>query len=58
MGFTYPDKFIYLNTFMMEVAQRCSDNGGTTVAVFYYKDCVLVLGFMCSHAYTQVKIII
>ena len=31
MGFTYPDKFSYLNTFMMQVAQRCSDNRGHTV---------------------------
>ena len=29
--FIYPDKFTYLNTFVMEVAQRCSDNGGPTV---------------------------
>jgi len=31
MGFTYPDKFTYLNTFMMKMAQRCLDNGGPTV---------------------------
>ena len=31
MGFTYPDKFTCLNTFVMEVAQTCSDNGGLTV---------------------------
>ena len=31
MGFTYPDKFTYLNTFVIQVAQRCSDNGGPTV---------------------------
>ena len=31
MGFTYPDKFTYLNTFMMELAQMCLDNGGPTV---------------------------
>ena len=31
MGFTYPGKFTYLNTFMMQVAQRCSDNRGPTV---------------------------
>ena len=31
MGFTYPDKFSYLNTFMIELAQRCSNNGGPTV---------------------------
>ena len=31
MGFTYPDKFTYLNTFVIQVAQRCLDNGGPTV---------------------------
>ena len=31
MGFTYPDKFAYLNTFVIQVAQRCSDNGGPIV---------------------------
>ena len=33
MGFTYmyPDEFTYLNTFVIQVAQRCSDNGGPTV---------------------------
>ena len=31
MGFTYPDKFTYLNTFVIQVAQRCSDNGGPIV---------------------------
>ena len=33
MGFTYPDKFTHLNTFVMEVTQRCSDHGGTTVPI-------------------------
>ena len=27
MGFTYPYKFTYLNTFVMELAQRSLDNG-------------------------------
>ena len=31
MGFTYLDKFTYLNTFVIEVAQRWSDNQGPTV---------------------------
>ena len=31
MDFTYPDKFTYLNTFVMQVAQRCLDYGGPTV---------------------------
>ena len=31
MGFTYPDKFTYLNTFLILLAQKCSDNGGPTV---------------------------
>jgi len=31
MGFTYLDKFTYLNTFVIEEAQRCLDNGGPTV---------------------------
>ena len=29
--FTYSNKFIYLNTFNIEVAHRCSDNRGPTV---------------------------
>ena len=29
MGLTYPDKFTYLNTFVIQVAQKCLDNGGT-----------------------------
>ena len=43
MGFTYPDKFTYLNTFMMEMAQRCSDNGGPTIS---YSTVVLYIGIM------------
>ena len=31
MRFTYPDKFTYLNIFVMKLAQKCSDNGGPTV---------------------------
>jgi len=31
MGFSYLEKFTYLNTFVMELAQRCLDNGGPTV---------------------------
>ena len=31
MGLSYLVKFTYLNTFVMELAQRCSDNGGRTV---------------------------
>jgi len=31
MGLTYLDKFTYLNTFVIQVAQRCSDNGGPAV---------------------------
>ena len=31
MGFTYLDKFTYLNTFVIQVARRCSDNQGPTV---------------------------
>ena len=34
MGFTYLDKFTNLNTFVMQVAQRCSDNRGPTVCNF------------------------
>ena len=33
MGFIYPNKFTYLNTFVIQLAQRCSDNGGPTVIV-------------------------
>ena len=31
VGFTYPEKFTCLNTFVIEVAQTCSDNGGPMV---------------------------
>jgi len=31
MGLTDPDKFIYLNTFMMKLTQRCLDNWGPTL---------------------------
>jgi len=31
MGFTYPDIFTYLKSFVMQVAQRCSDNQGPIV---------------------------
>ena len=31
MGFTYPDKFTKLNTFVIRVAKRSLDNGGPTV---------------------------
>jgi len=31
MGFIYPNKFTYLNTFVIQLAQRSSDNGGPTV---------------------------
>ena len=33
IGFTNPDKFIYLDTFVIQVAQKCLDNGGPTVPV-------------------------
>ena len=29
----YPNKFTYLNTFMIVLAHRCSDNGGPTVLI-------------------------
>jgi len=31
MGFIHPNKFTYLNTFMIQLAQKYSDNGGPTV---------------------------
>ena len=31
MDFVYLNKFAYLNTFMIELVHRCSDNGGPTV---------------------------
>ena len=31
MGFIYLNKFTYLNTFMIKLAHKCSDNGGPTV---------------------------
>ena len=31
MGFIYSNKITYLNTFVIQLAQRCSDNGGSTV---------------------------
>jgi len=36
MGFTYPDKFTHLNTFGIQVAQRCSDNGGPVFVILKY----------------------
>ena len=32
MGFIYPNKFTYLNTFVIQLTHRCSDNGGPTVS--------------------------
>ena len=52
MGLIYPNKFTYLNTFVIQLAQRCLDNGGPTVlgkiskgfcgiyTVFTYRVCV------------------
>ena len=31
MGLTYPNKFTYVNTFVIELSHRCLDNGGPTV---------------------------
>ena len=31
MGFIYLNKFTYLSTFVIQLAQRCSDNGGPAV---------------------------
>ena len=31
MGFIYPNKFTFLNTFVIQLAQRCLDNGVSTV---------------------------
>ena len=31
MGFTYPDKFTYPNTSVIQMAQMYSDNGGPTL---------------------------
>jgi len=31
MGLIYLNKFTYLNTFMIKMAHKCSDNGGPTV---------------------------
>ena len=36
MGFIYLNKFTYLNTFVIQLAQRCSDNGGPTVLCFIF----------------------
>jgi len=41
MGFIYPNKFTYLNFLVIQLAQRCSDNGGPTAHVSVV---VLVIG--------------
>ena len=35
MGFIYPNKFTYLNTFVIQLAHKCSENGGPTVFKIY-----------------------
>jgi len=35
MGFIHPKEFTYLNTFMIQLAQRYLDNGGPTVLAIY-----------------------
>ena len=35
MGFIYPNKFTYLNTFVLQLAHRRSDNGGPTVPICF-----------------------
>ena len=47
MGFTYPDRFTYLNTFVIQVPQRCLDNEGPIV--HYNKSMVAAIG----HLYKQ-----
>ena len=37
MGFTDLDKFTYLNTFMMKMAQKCLDNGGPAIYIYIGK---------------------
>jgi len=34
MGFIYLNKFIYLNTFVIQLVHRCSDNRGSTISWF------------------------
>jgi len=53
MGFTNPDKFTYLNTFVMELAQRCSDNGGPTVSI----KLILQYSKTCPKIYTAKPIV-
>ena len=56
MGFSYPDKFTYLNTFMMELAQRCLDDGGSTVLVYtlllWLQTSTVLLCVMFCHVFT------
>ena len=33
MGFAYPDKFPYLNTFVMQIEQKCLDYRDSTVSL-------------------------
>jgi len=35
MSLIYPKKFTYLNTFVIQLAQRCSDSGGPTVILYH-----------------------
>ena len=51
MGFTYLDKFTYLNTFVIQVAQKCLDNGGPTV--IYRGECPTPI-YPCRRAYHKV----
>ena len=46
MGFSYPNKFTFLNTFVIQLTQRCSDNGGPIV----YGSFVVVLGSVAFHS--------
>jgi len=57
MGFTYPDKFTYLNTFVIQVAQMSLDNGGPTVYGFAFKACKLKIQF-CYHCIKDVNLCI
>jgi len=52
MGFIYLNKFTYLNTSVIQVAQRCSDNGGPTVIVIM-SSIIEILEILLSHSPTK-----
>ena len=49
MGFIYLNKFTYLNTFVIQLAQRCLDNRGPIVYTMYLVTFHVVLTTGAAH---------